>query len=243
MVAPIACVLVTAACYSSAAPVSNTHTRVLFVGNSLTYYHDLPRTFAAIAASAGDSVHVTMAAAPNLALIDHLNGGSNVMELLRKERWDFVVLQQGPTTEPIGKDSLIIWTQLFAPHIRAAGAVPVLFMVWPLHARWDRMPLVRDSYDAAARSVNGVFAPAGDAWTAAHKASSSVELYGDDDFHPTPTGTYLAALTIYGAISGKDPRTLPARVVIGGIDMNIPESETRLLQRASYSAISRSPAN
>ena len=142
MVAFIACNLITAACYSSsAAPSAQTRTRVLFVGNSLTYYNDLPRTFAAIAASAGDTIDVAMIAAPNLALIDHLEGGSNVVERL-KEKWDFVVLQQGPTTEPIGKDSLIIWTELFDTHIRAAGAVPVLFMVWPMYARWVRMALV-----------------------------------------------------------------------------------------------------
>jgi hypothetical protein len=235
MVALIACNLITAACYSSsAAPLAQTHTRVLFVGNSLTYYNDLPRTFAAIAASTGDTIDVAMIAAPNLALIDHLEGGSNVVERL-KEKWDFVVLQQGPTTEPIGKDSLIIWTKLFDTHIRAAGAVPVLFMVWPMYARWERMALVRDSYVSAARSVDGLFAPAGDAWAAAHTEDASLRLYGADDFHPAPLGTYLAALTIYATISGKDPRTIR-------VDMNLPESDIRLLQRAAHSAISQSPA-
>ena len=47
---------------------------VLFVGNSLTYTHDLPATVAAIAASAGDTIRYRTVAAPNLALIDHLNG-------------------------------------------------------------------------------------------------------------------------------------------------------------------------
>jgi hypothetical protein len=223
--------LVSTACHtSSAAPVPNARARVLFIGNSLTYYNDLPQTFAAIAAAGGDTVLVAMAAEPNLALIDHLNGGSNAVELLRGNKWDFVVLQQGPTTTPIGRDSLVIWTKLFEPHIRAAGAVPALLMVWPLDARWDRMSLVRDSYGAAAHSVNGILVPAGDAWTIAHNTDANIPLYGSDNFHPAPAGTYLAALTIYERVTGRDARTLP---VTGALT----EPAVRILQRAAHEAV------
>jgi hypothetical protein len=233
---------VTAACHSTAAaPVSNARMRVLFIGNSLTYYNDLPQTVAAIAEAAGETIHVAMAAEPNLALIDHLNGGSNAVQQLRSGRWDVVVLQQGPTTTQIGKDSLIIWTRLFDPYIRAAGAKPALLMVWPIDARWDRMPLVLDSHRAAAESVNGIFIPAGDAWSRAHTANPSIALYGGDNFHPAPAGTYLAALTIYERLSGKDARTLPAKAFANGGPLNLPEAMIRTLQRAAHDAVTSLP--
>ena len=225
---------------SSAAPTPNARARVLFVGNSLTYYNDLPRTLAAIAASAGDILHVDVAAQPNLALIDHLNGESNAVQLLRGERWDFVVLQQGPTTTPIGKDSLIIWTKLFEPHIRAAGAIPALLMVWPQEARWDRMALVQQSHEAAAASVNGLFIPAGNAWAIAHQADIGIALYGGDNFHPAPAGTYLAALTIYERITGRDARTLPAEAYANGVRLSLSEPTVRALQRAAHEAVAAS---
>jgi hypothetical protein len=237
----VVCILAASCQRSTAAPHEHVRTRVLFVGNSLTYYNELPRTVARIAASVGDTIHVAMAAAPNLALIDHLNGASDALDLLRMQKWDYVVLQQGPTTTPIGRDSLIIWTQMFDRHIRAAGAVPALFMVWPIGARWDRMPLVRESYSAAATSVRGIFLPAGDAWVAAHERDASLQLYGADDFHPAPLGTFLAALAIYERISGKDARTFPPHAFIGRNQLNLPESTIRVLQQASHAANSRSP--
>ena len=213
---------------------------MLFVGNSLTYTNDLPRTLAAVAAAAGDNLDVDVAAHPNLALIDHLNGESNAVQLLRGERWDFVILQQGPTTTPIGRDSLIIWTKLFEPHIRAAGAVPALLMVWPQDARWDRMALVQQSHEAAAAGVNGLFIPAGNAWSLAREADASIALYGSDDFHPAPAGTYLAALTIYERITGKDVRTLPAEAYANGLRLSLSEHAIRILQRAAHEAVAAS---
>src|SRR4051794_30152618 len=77
---------------------------VLFVGNSLTYVNDLPATVAAIGASANDTIRVAMSAGPDLALIDHINGGSDAVSRIRGSRWDYVVLQQGPTTTGMCRD-------------------------------------------------------------------------------------------------------------------------------------------
>src|SRR3954471_10292456 len=71
---------------------------VLFVGNSLTYVNDLPVAVASIGASVGDTIRVSQAVAPDLALIDHLNGGSNAVEQIKLGGWQFVVLQQGPSS-------------------------------------------------------------------------------------------------------------------------------------------------
>ena len=43
----------------------------------------------------------------------------------------------------------------------------------------------------------GLLLPAGDAWRAAWAADARLPLYGPDGFHPSPMGTYLAALVIY----------------------------------------------
>src|SRR5256885_16505301 len=82
---------------------------VLFIGNSLTYVNDLPATVAAIAQSADDTIRVATEAGPNLALIDHLTGGSDAATHIAMGGWEFVVLQQGPTPRRICRDSLILW--------------------------------------------------------------------------------------------------------------------------------------
>jgi hypothetical protein len=50
---------------------------VLFIGNSLTYYNDLPILVQGIAdAAGGDSLIVDMVAGPDMALVDHWHEGS-----------------------------------------------------------------------------------------------------------------------------------------------------------------------
>src|SRR3954471_14663435 len=105
--------------------------RVLFIGNSLTYFNDLPGTVARLAATGDDTIHVQMVALPNFAVIDHANGMSNAVEVIRSGGWDYVVLQQGPTTTPIGRDTLVLAARERDADIRAAGGRAALLMVWP----------------------------------------------------------------------------------------------------------------
>ena len=216
---------------------------VLFVGNSLTYVNDLPATVAAIATAAGDTFRVATAAGPNLALIDHLNGATDAVAQIKRGGWEFVVLQQGPTTIGACRDSLVLWTKMFEPLIRAAGATPALFMTWPITGSQGTFDDVHTSFQYAAGAVNGVFLPAGEAWRSAMRADNTIPLYGPDGFHPSPIGTYLAALEIYERLSGRDVRTMPARAFVGSQPLALPEATIRLLQNAAHAANANSPAN
>lgn len=210
--------------------------KVLFIGNSLTYYNDLPGTVAGIATAAGDTIRVAMVAKPGYALIDHLTTGGEAEAAIRGDRWDFVVLQQGPTTLPVNRDSLILWTRMFDPIIRSAGARPALYMVWPPAGQAGGFVAVRTSFQMAAASVNGVFLPAGAAWQDAWRRDAALGLYGPDGFHPSPLGTYLAALTIYERLTGHDARALPPYAFVNGAALAVPEATVRLLQQAAHQA-------
>ena len=212
---------------------------ILFIGNSLTYSNNLPATVAAIAALEGRRIEVAMVAEPNRALIDHLNGESNALEVLRSRKWDVVVLQQGPTTTSVGRDSLVLWTRMFDPHIRRAGATPALFMSWTPYARLERTDSAHLSFANAATAVNGTFLPVGDAWRIALELDANLDLYSNDGFHPSELGSYLSALVIYGKLFGTDPRKLQPVVMNGSKQMKVPQSTVRMLQRAAHEAISR----
>jgi hypothetical protein len=144
---------------SSLEPLPKGGRHVLFVGNSLTYTNDLPATLAAIAASAGDTIRVATEAGPNLALIDHLTGGSSARERIAQGGWEYVILQQGPTPAGICRDSLVLWTKLFNSQIRAVGAKPAVLMVWPIIGVGPPFDDVRISFQMATESVDGTFCP------------------------------------------------------------------------------------
>lgn len=208
--------------------------KVLFIGNSLTYLNDLPGTLSAMARAAGDTIYVETVAQPNFALIDHYQGGTSALGAIAERRWDYVVLQQGPSSTPINRDSLIIATRLFATHIRNAGATPALYMVWPSRDRFAFFDAVRVSYQMAADTVDGVFLPAGQAWLTAWETDPNLALYHPDGLHSSALGTYLAALVIYERLTGRDARQLPGSAVVEGNPLAVPEATIRLLQRAAH---------
>lgn len=209
--------------------------RVLFVGNSLTYVNDLPGTITDLALASGQRpLYAVSVAYPNYALEDHLLQG-DAERLLRAYDWDVVVLQQGPTSLASSRVLLERDARRFAPLIARAKARPALFMVWPTEDRVFAFNDVRDSYRAAAVDINGMFLPAGMSWLEAWKRDPSLTLYSDG-LHPTPMGTYLAALVIFQRLYGVSPLELTASAVVGGVRYSWPESVLRVLRESAAAA-------
>jgi hypothetical protein len=213
--------------------------RVLFIGNSLTYTNDLPGTVAAMALAAGDTIQVQTVAGPNLALIDHVAGKTYAVDAIKSGRWDYVVLQQGPTPLPLYRDTLILATKWLQPYIHGAGARSAQLMVWPASTKRASFDEVRRSAELAAKAVDGVFLPAGEAWRAAWLAGPRIALYGPDGFHPSELGTYLTALVVYEGLTGRDVTTLAPRVTVAGKRLQIPTATVRLLQRVAHETVMR----
>jgi hypothetical protein len=176
--------------------------RVLFIGNSLTAANDLPAMVRTLAAAAGARVECAAVAKPDFSLEDHWNDGE-ARRAIARGGWTFVVLQQGPSALPESRTLLVDSTRRFAAAIRASGATPVLYMVWPSRARAEDVPAVSRSYAAAAAAVGGRLAAAGDAWQEARRRDPSLALYGSDGFHPSRVGSLLAALVLVETLTGR----------------------------------------
>lgn len=236
---------VVAACLSVDAPEPFTPLtpgghQILFIGNSLTYTNDLPGTVVDLAKSVGDTIRAASVALPNYAVIDHALGLSNAVDVIKAQKWEMVLLQQGPTTTLVNRDTLIIATKALDPYVKAAGGKTAQLMTWPASSSPELFPLVRASSQAAAASVSGgVFIPAGDAWRAALEEQPDLQLYGGDGYHPAPLGTYLAALVVYEKVTGHDARLLPALARVGGATLSVPETTVRFLQRVAHETVAR----
>lgn len=184
--------------------------RVLFLGNSLTYTNDLPALVQTIAEAAGHTLAHATIARPNYSLEDHWNRGAR--EAVLAAEADFVIMQQGPSSLPESQVYLRDWTEVLAPVIRQAGGRPALYMVWPDDTRLDFFDDVRESYESAAVSVDGLFIPAGQSWREAWEDGLTRPLYGPDGFHPSRLGSEIAALTIVRALFDEPITALPSRL-------------------------------
>ncbi|MBQ2117839.1 MAG: hypothetical protein II192_02145, partial [Clostridia bacterium] len=80
------------------APQKTGPLRVLFIGNSHTFFNDMPLLFAGIAAADGREITVESVTKGGWTLEKHANKndecGKQIDRLLREERFDFVILQE-----------------------------------------------------------------------------------------------------------------------------------------------------
>lgn len=192
--------------------------RVLFIGNSYTYFNNLAITVADFAMAARESRVLV----PSVVLVGgstleaHLGRGDAQRELA-KSRWDFVVLQD-QSVRPLDAPAAL-WrdAQTFADLAKTAGATVVMYETWSREAFPQLQDSLSRSYHRAGELAGGKVAHVGDAW-AAFRATERVTapahsaLFFTDGSHPSIAGTYLAACVFYATLYGKTPEGLPPTV-------------------------------
>ncbi len=228
----VAC-LTSTACLSTTSPGGTiTGTGVLFIGNSLTYTNDLPGMVAAVSRAGGRPVSVASLALPNRALVDFVLDGS-AQRAIQGGTWTHVVMQQGPTTVPICRDTLVLAVKQLDQWGKLAGATSVVMMSWPTTARPQDFPRALESAHIAAKESGAKMAPAGEAWRLALSNDPQLPLYGGDGYHPAPLGTLVAAMVLYEQLTGGDARQLPDSALrMGGVSTLTPAVLVRLREAA-----------
>ncbi|HUQ18153.1 MAG TPA: hypothetical protein VM099_00960, partial [Gemmatimonadaceae bacterium] len=174
-------------------------TRMLFIGNSLTYVNDVPGILEALAdAAGGEKLAVATLGVPNYAVIDHWYEGT-AQKQIDKGGWAYVVMQQGWTPAGVCRDTLRLAATLFNEHIKKIGAKPVLFEPWVPIGRVNDFTTTMESYRLAANDVNGLVFPVAEAWLEVARRNPGINMYSDG-LHANITGSYLAALVMYTRI-------------------------------------------
>lgn len=210
---------------------------VLFIGSSLTSENDLPGIVQAFGLATGNALDVESIVGGGFALVDHMVDGKPPARISNRQ-WSFVVLQQGPSSTTINRDSLRLMAKLYAPYIRAAGAQPALFSGWPSIERRQDTGRASESYRLAAQDVNGLYLPVAAAWLLASESNPEIALYQGDGVHPTDRGSYLAAAVIYARLAGRHATGLPSTVTPHfGTRISLDPTVALALQRAADRAI------
>ena len=173
--------------------------RVLFVGNSITYYHGMPQMVERLAAGdAGASpLFAVSYTRPGWAL-QHAASDERLAQLLRDIRWNALVLQEQTDRAKASEDSLRRQTVPYAEELRrpieARGARTVLYMTWYGSPEND-----------LARLLAAPVAPVGSAWQEAYWRRPELPLIESDGKHPSLPGSYLAACVFYATLTGRNP--------------------------------------
>lgn len=178
--------------------------RVLFVGNSYIYSHDMPHIVALVAASRGIEIIPGSLTKPNYAIEDHL--ATNEYQAKLDEGWDWVILQQGPSSLPANRENLRVWSLRAALMARSRGIKVALMSAWPALPNSHTWIDAELSYHLAGIASQSCVLPVATAWRIAMQADPALRLHDQDELHPVRQGTLLAALVIVRGLT-KRPYT------------------------------------
>lgn len=176
-----------------------TDVHVLYIGNSLTYTHDLPAKVATRALKKGYDVKSKSLTYPNYAIEDHWNDGE-AQKLIATGQYDYVIMQQGPSSQEYGLTTLIHYGKQFGDLCRQHDTQLAYYMVWPSLMYFDSYDLVISNYTRAAQESGAILLPVGQVWKDHIDKSNDFSYYGPDGFHPSEKGTEKAAEVIVDTI-------------------------------------------
>lgn len=180
--------------------------RVLFIGNSYTFVNDLPRTLQAMALASTPAVGLEIGwAVFGGGTLQRHWGDTAVVELVRRGRWDYVVLQEQSLLPIEAPDSMLLYGSRLAQEIVAAGATPVLYLTWARKNRPSAQDTLDRAYLSLARATGGLVVPVGPAWQEFRRLDPGSDLYMEDGSHPSPLGSFLAASAFYRVLFGAPP--------------------------------------
>ncbi|MFM1858060.1 MAG: hypothetical protein RLZ05_1120 [Bacteroidota bacterium] len=194
-----------------ASPVRDT-VRVLFVGNSYTYYNNLIQMVSLISDSLETKLICTKSTVGGTNLGEHWNEqkGLQSRTLIEKGHYNIVVLQDHSMRPIEAPDSLVYFGSLFCDLIKKRGARPFIYNTWSREKTPSTQKQINEGYKELASKCSAARVPVGDCWQKVLERLPNASLYISDGSHPSNLGTFIAALCFVKAITGKLPSSLPS---------------------------------
>ena len=188
--------------------------KVLFIGNSHTYFNDMPHLFASMCESlTGEQTEVTMLAFSNRRLDWHCEEYFPVRFALLYGGYDYCVIQQfGHPIPPIEETEPPL--KKLIDLCERVGTKPVLYMTWAKKDEPENAALISKIYRTLAEKYHACLAPMAEVFEAVRKEHSEIDLYWIDGSHASPYGDYLIAATLALLLTGsRDISRLADRMI------------------------------
>jgi hypothetical protein len=185
--------------------------RVLFIGDSYTYFNNVPHLLHMLVESAREErgIETRMVVEPGFTLKRHWDDPGAV-SAIHAERWDHVILQEQST---LGGSTVIDdipqinaptmfheYARLFDHEIRKAGAKTVFFLTWARKDSPGSQPLLNTAYLRIAKELRARLAPVGMAWERHSKQtdpSASISRTSHTLLQRVPTWLLASYMPLY----------------------------------------------
>lgn len=214
--------------------------RVLWVGNSYTEYNWLPFMVRNLSLHYGPwAVSPTYCIRGGESLTKHLGNG-HAAKLIAEGGWHAVVFQewsQGTYNNDIGE--FLPAVKELAGLAKAQGAEVYLYQTWARKNEPWRLDTIVKGYAEAAKAIGARVLPCGRTWQLFSELMPEVSLHTEDNSHPQPLGTFLAALTQWRVMGGQAFESCPQNIGFSGftlLELNA------AIQKAALEAVEKAVA-
>lgn len=176
--------------------------KVLFLGNSHTFFNDMPELFARF-------VERTTGAKPEVVMLAY---SGRDLEWHRKEYfalrfnllyggYDYCVIQQAAHPYPPVESTLGIGGEII-DLCQRCGVKPVVYMTWAEKRFPEHQQIMIDTCEQLAREHDALLAPIGRIWQQLQQSCPELELYHTDGEHAGPYGDFLIAVVLCKLLTG-----------------------------------------
>lgn len=198
-------------------PAVGDRPKILFVGNSHTFYNNFSTMFVNIINAFGHKSKVSELSTAYYSLKKYADtedrGGALLEQALSTQEWDFVVLQESTnlTLADFAEEEMFPSTRILDEKIKACGGQTIFFMTWApkdgikKEKREDIQTQMATSYISIANELDGLLIPAGISFMRCAELYPEIELWDPDGHHPSLAGSYLAACTAYAVLYQESP--------------------------------------
>lgn len=183
---------------------------ILFVGNSYTYFNNLPQLVSIISDSTKTKLVTKKSTIGGARLSEHWLGerGLKTKTLIKDGEFDIVVLQEysmGAVDEP---ENTKKYLKLFSNYIKENNAKPYYYLTWAREKAPQFQNNINQVFMDSAVENEGIIVPAGKAWARALELRPTIELYDPDGSHPSALGTFLTACVFVATLTNEIPKEL-----------------------------------
>lgn len=217
---------------------------VLFIGNSLTYYNNLPGMLENLAIQNNNSILVDRKTVPGASLLALLNNQS-VIDKINEKTWDYIILQSNDITAFPDMYHYEINTLTSFKNIitnNCENTKIIYPMLWGfrngIYVPGDEVFYTYEEYFEKiyvgtlyiADQLDLLIAPIGLAWKQVREENPAIELFAADNCHPALKGSYIGACVYFSVIFQESSVGL-------NYYNSIPESEALLMQNISSNVV------
>ena len=188
--------------------------KILFIGNSHTYYNDMVHTVQRLLAATGEKAHVTMLTRGGKPLTFHAQDPATPFNI-RYGDYDAVIAQDRASS--FDAASFEEGATALKAMADAAGSKFMLYMPWALRDHREAQRDMTEAYLSFCRRTGCRFAPAGEVFGKLLLTEPVDALYREDGNHATPLGSYAAAVTVFYTLTGRKRTVIPTKIDDPGI--------------------------